>query len=183
MSQPTPPMPIPQSEPAHRRCRGAILVVGVGTTALAGLVLYAWLTGGANRATSVDSVAPSAQSQPHSVVDDVSRRMLIGSWQDDYQGKRTMDLKADGTGTMVVELSGWRASLSAPRLRFDMVWSVEGGRLKKQSVGGEPETQVQLILKTMGDRVSEPILELTDDRLLLLDQDGKTKYDWRRAKK
>jgi hypothetical protein len=32
----------------------------------------------------------------------------------------------------------------------------------------------------MGDRVDQPILELTADQLLLLDQDGKTKYDWRR---
>lgn len=93
-----------------------------------------------------------------------------------------MTLKDDGTGTMVVELSGWRAALSASQLTFNMKWSVEGGHLKKQTVGGEPETQVKMILKTMGDRVDEPILELTDDRLLLLDQDGKTKYDWRRVK-
>jgi hypothetical protein len=38
-----------------------------------------------------------------------------------------------------------------------------------------------MILKTMGDTVDEEILELTEDRLLLLDQDGKTKYDWRRV--
>jgi len=34
-----------------------------------------------------------------------------------------------------------------------------------------------------GDHVDEPNLELTEDRLLLLDKDGKTKYDWRRTKK
>ena len=108
--------------------------------------------------------------------------MVIGTWQDEYQGKRTMTLREDGTGTMLVELSGWRAVLSAPRLRFDMVWSVEGGRLKKRTVDGEPATQVQMVLKMMGDRVDEPVLELTPDRLLLLDRDGKTKYDWRRVK-
>jgi len=108
--------------------------------------------------------------------------MVVGTWQDEYQGKRTMTLREDGTGTMLVELSGWRAVLSAPRLRFDMVWSVEGAHLKKRTVGGEPETQVQMILKMMGDRVDEPVLELTADRLLLLDRDGKTKYDWRRVK-
>ncbi len=107
--------------------------------------------------------------------------MLVGTWEDDYQGKRTMTLNEDGTGTMLVELSGWRAALSAPRLRFDMAWSVEGGRLKKRTVGGQPETQVRMILKTMGDRVEEAILELDEHRLLLLDQDGKTKYEWRCA--
>ena len=38
-----------------------------------------------------------------------------------------------------------------------------------------------MILKTMGDRVDEPILELTEKRLLLLDVDGRTRYDWRRV--
>ena len=39
-----------------------------------------------------------------------------------------------------------------------------------------------MILSTMGDHVDEPILELTEDHLLLLDKDGKTKYDWKRVK-
>jgi hypothetical protein len=39
-----------------------------------------------------------------------------------------------------------------------------------------------MILKTMGDRVDEPILELTEERLLLLDSDGKKMYDWQRVK-
>ncbi len=113
--------------------------------------------------------------------DEQFRQRVVGVWEDDYQGKRTMTLNEDGTGTMLVELSGLKAALFASRLRFDMLWSVANGRLKKRTVGGEPQAQVQMILKTMGDEVDEPILELTEDRLLLLDRDGKTKYDWRRA--
>ena len=93
-----------------------------------------------------------------------------------------MTLNEDGSGTMIVELSGWRAALSAPRLKFNMKWSVKDGHLKKQTINGEPETQVKMILSTMGDHVNEPILELTEDRLLLLDKNGKTKYDWKRVK-
>lgn len=126
---------------------------------------------------------PEGSSVQAANPDDHLRRLVIGTWEDDYQGKRTMTLKEDGTGTMIVELSGWRATLSASRLRFDMVWSIEGGHLKKRTVGGEPATQVQMILKTMGDRVDEPILELTEKHLHLLDQDGKTKYDWRRVER
>jgi hypothetical protein len=114
--------------------------------------------------------------------DEQLRRLAIGTWQDEYQGKRTKTLDEDGTGTMVVELDGLRARLFAPRLTFQMVWSIENGRLKKRTVKGEPAVQVQMILKTMGDRVDERILELTEDRLLLLDKDGKTQYDWRRKK-
>jgi hypothetical protein len=109
------------------------------------------------------------------------RRLLVGVWEDDYQGKRTMTVLEDGTGAMLVELSGLKARLFASRLRFDMVWSIEEGRLKKKTVGGEPSAKVRMILRTMGNQVDEPILELTKTRLLLLDANGKTQYDWRRV--
>ena len=135
-----------------------------------------------NRSASKKFAQEMAQSQPFDP-DARYRSLVLGTWADEYQGKRTMTLNEDGTGTMIVELSGWRAALSAARLKFNMKWSVEGGHLKKQTISGEPETQVKMILSTMGDHVDEPILELTGDRLLLLDQDGKTKYDWKRARK
>ena len=114
--------------------------------------------------------------------DGKTRRQLLGTWYDNYRGKRTMTLAEDGTGTMVVELSGLDAFLAAPRLHFDMKWSVEGKKLTKQTVGGEPKDKVNMILNTMGDTAMETIVELTADRLLLLDKDGETQYDWRRVK-
>jgi hypothetical protein len=48
-------------------------------------------------------------------------------------------------------------------------------------VGGEPEGRVNLIINTMGDISEQEILELTPDRMLLLDADGETKYDWRKV--
>jgi hypothetical protein len=108
------------------------------------------------------------------------RKLVLGVWQDHYRGKRTLTVREDGTATMLVELSGMKAALYASRLRFDMNWSITDGRLKKQTVGGDPPGKVKLILKLMGDQVNEPILELTKDRLLLLDGDGKQKYDWKR---
>jgi len=128
-------------------------------------------------------LALGQESSKPDVRDQQFRRLAVGTWQDDYQGKRTMTLKDDGTGTMVVELDGLKAKLFAQRLEFDLVWSVEKGRLKKRTLKGEPAVTVDLILKTMGDRVDEPILELSKDRLLLLDKDGKTKYDWRRVRR
>ena len=101
------------------------------------------------------------------------RQLAIGTWEDDYEGKRTMTLRDDGTGTMVCELEGWNATF-ASRLQFEMTWSVKDGRLKKHTVSGKPAAKVRLILTALGDTVDEPIVELTDDRLLLLDEDGKT---------
>ena len=41
---------------------------------------------------------------------------------------------------------------------------------------------LKLIGPLMDDRVDEPVLKLSEDRLLLLDRDGKTVYDWTRVK-
>ena len=109
------------------------------------------------------------------------RRLIVGTWQDDYQGKRTMTLNADGTGTMNVELSGAKATLFAAELHFEMIWSLDGDKLKKTTTGGKPEKKVNLVLKMMGDTAIDTIVEISDDRLLLLDKDGETKYDWRRV--
>jgi hypothetical protein len=92
-----------------------------------------------------------------------------------------MTLREDGTGTMVVDLEGAAAVMFAPQLRFDMQWSIDGGRIKMQTRGGEPAGKVQLILKMTGDHVDQPILELSETHLLLLDEDGKTRYDWQRV--
>lgn len=112
--------------------------------------------------------------------DDLVRRRLLGTWEDQYQGKRTMSLNADGTGTMQVELSGLQAALFAARLRFDLRWTLDGKVLTKKTIGGEPADKVNLILNSLGNTAVDTILEMTDDRLLLLDRDGKTHYDWRR---
>ena len=157
-----------------RRCwlawaAAAVILIGC----LVGLVLW-------NKSASEKFAQQMAQSHPDDP-DARYRSLVVGTWEDEYQGKRTMTLNEDGTGMMLVELSGWRAAMSVSRLKFKMKWSVKDGRLKKQTIGGDPEAQVKMILSTMGDHVDEPILELTENRLLLLDKDGKTKYDWRRS--
>ncbi|MHB8969634.1 MAG: hypothetical protein ACYC3X_05540 [Pirellulaceae bacterium] len=136
----------------------------------------------ASPAATVDQAEAAVPNPAPSSGDQGLRELVVGTWEDDYQGKRTMTLKEDGTGSMLVELSGLQATLFAARLQFDMVWSLENGRLQKRTIGGQPEARVKMILKMMGDRVDEPILEVTRDRLLLLDKDGKTRYDWRRKK-
>ena len=150
---------------------------------LAVCVLAGWTV---SRWSPATVIVPSSRLQTKEAnaadLDERFRRLVVGTWGDNHEGKRTMTLKKDGTGTMLVELSGLKATLFADRLRFDMNWAVENGHVKEQTIGGEPAGTVQAILKMMGDRVDEPILELTQDRLLLLDKDGKTKYDWRRVR-
>jgi hypothetical protein len=130
-----------------------------------------------------EGLPPSNADEPptHETPEEKQRRLLPGVWRDEYQGKRTMTLNADGTGTMVVELSGVQATLFAPRLHFYLQWSLAGDMLVKTTVGGEPAKKVNLILKMMGDTAKDKILEITDERLLLLDKNGETEYDWKRV--
>lgn len=92
-----------------------------------------------------------------------------------------MILRQDGTGTMIVDLKGWKAALYAKRLQFEMVWSIQNGRLRKKTVGGEPAGKVKAILRMMGDQVEQRITELTTEGLVLLDADGSKRYHWRRV--
>jgi hypothetical protein len=112
--------------------------------------------------------------------DERQRRVIVGKWHDEYRGKRHLTVRADGTGTMVVEPDGIGKKLFAARLTFDIEWSIADGRVMMKTLGGEPKSKVQLILKIYGQEADYTILELNDDRLLLLDADGKTRYDWRR---
>ena len=176
--------------PVRRRRRKRLVLAGLLTAAAAGLATWwywpldpppeDWLaptpsSGPTSRPTSGPTSGPALSG------DASFRQRVLGTWGDEYKGKRTMTIRPDGTATMVVELDGLKAMMFASRLQFEMVWSIENGRLKKRTVSGEPAAKVRLILKTMGDRVDEPILELTEERLLLLDADGETKYDWRRV--
>lgn len=124
--------------------------------------------------------APAPPPEPTNSDDEI-RRLLTGTWEDDYQGKRTMTLAPDGTGTMVVELSGVSGAVFGSRLKFDMEWSLDEGRLIKRTVGGEPKGKVKTILAMMGDRAEEEIIELTQQRLLVEDLGMQKRFDWRRV--
>jgi hypothetical protein len=173
------------SEPSsHSSAKRRLLWAGflLAVCVLAGWMISRWLAPPTSATVVVPPSRLPAKEAKAIDPDERFRRLVLGTWGDNYEGKRTMTLKEDGTGTMLVELSGLKATLFADRLRFDMKWAVENGHLKKQTIGGEPAGKVQAILKMMGDRVDELILELTQDHLLLLDKDGKTNYDWRRVR-
>lgn len=173
--------------PRHSKPAGAVasLVASLAILAAVGLLGFVLVPAAPSRPVAAQptplprpEIALAAPADP----DEPLRLGVVGTWTDRFRGKRTMTLKEDGTGVMLVELEGLSAALFAQRLQFEMAWSVEDGRLKKQTIGGEPTDKVNLILKTMGDRVAERIEELTEDRLVLVDQDGTTRYTWTRVR-
>lgn len=130
--------------------------------------------------TNFDSLETHAKAGP--VSDEHYRALVVGTWEDDYQGHRTLTIRNDGTATMIVEPEGLAAMLYAKRMTFAEEWEIESGHLRLKAVGGEPESRVHLILQAMGDVSEQKILQLTKDRMLLLDADGTTEFDWRRIR-
>lgn len=114
--------------------------------------------------------------------DDNYQRLAVGTWQDFYHGKRTLTLRPDGTATMVVEFSGLKARLFTRRLELQIVWSIKDGKMHRRTVGGSPADKVEFVNRRAGVQVAEPIVELTDEHMVLVDQNGSPQYRWRRVR-
>ncbi len=114
----------------------------------------------------------------------VQQRML-GVWEDDYQGHRILTLEDDGTGSMVVELSGAAASLFADRLSFNQEWVFDEDQqlVTMTAIDGEPATKVNLVLRIYGREATYKVEEVTDKLLILIDQADQKRYEWRRFEK
>jgi hypothetical protein len=108
--------------------------------------------------------------------------LVVGTWQDDYQGHRTLTVRPDGTATMIVEFDGWKARMFTPRLQIETTWTIDEGRFNRQTVGGAPRDKVEFVKKRVGDRASDTIVKVTAERMILVDQDGETRYEWRRVR-
>jgi hypothetical protein len=152
-----------------------LLILGSGMTWLAVFYFtpYRPSADEPNRSATVRKAA----AKPASI-----ESQLLGTWEDDYHGKRTLTLRPDGTGTMVCELAGWEAALFAKKLTFEEVWSVKDGALIMRVTGGEPKSKINFVLKREGDQTTQKILELTSKRLRVQDLKDKKKFDWRRVR-
>ncbi|MDA1016516.1 MAG: hypothetical protein O3A00_18930 [Planctomycetota bacterium] len=108
------------------------------------------------------------------------RKLIVGTWEDFHEGKRTMVVNPDGTLRLKVELTGAKAWAFVPTSYYNIDWKIEDGLFKKHLIGGEPPDKVAWVMRIFGVDVDERILELTEHRLLVLDPDGRRKYDWKR---
>lgn len=141
-------------------------------------------------ATSTVATSTIAAEEPSSPITtggsvetltDVEKSML-GTWEDDYKGHRTLTLNADGTGTMVVELDGLAATLFAAKLTFSEEWTVADGKVTMKATGGEPVGKVRLVLSLHGDSSTQRIIEVTSERMILIEEPSETRFEWRRVR-
>jgi hypothetical protein len=132
---------------------------------------------------SAETATPS-ESEPVEQVDPETARLnklIVGDWQQDYYGERTLSVKADGTATMTILPSGVFAFGFGPKIDLTMFWSVKDGHLDYGVNGGSPDDKVKLAAKTWGDHWVEKIITLDENKLDLLSVDGSSHSIWERV--
>ncbi|HVV99219.1 MAG TPA: hypothetical protein VHB77_02695 [Planctomycetaceae bacterium] len=196
------PSPAP-AQPRRSRTATTILVLLVISGALAGALIglrqaysepvVASIPASPEAAAPIEALpsepvptanpAPDGADAQPEVAPEVDPRiaLLIGSWKGHYKGERTLEVRADDTATMVSKPEGFAATAFASRLQFEIEWTLDGDELTFKTTGGEPEGKVQFILKLYGTERRHKIVSLEPEKMVLLDEDGKTEYLWERV--
>ncbi|MEX0703090.1 MAG: hypothetical protein WD069_13425, partial [Planctomycetales bacterium] len=78
------------------------------------------------------------------------RRRLLGKWTQYNYGQRLLTVLEDGTATIVAEPDGVWKFLFGERIRIDIEWELENGRVKFETVGGEPRDKADLVAQHWG---------------------------------
>ncbi len=98
--------------------------------------------------------------------DDDYRKLIVGKWQQNNVEKRTITVTADGTATIVAELSDVRQYIVGKILRFDLEWTIEDGTLTFVTLGGDPPDSIKYINAIYGKTRAYRIREFSRERLL-----------------
>ncbi|MEX2287797.1 MAG: hypothetical protein WD648_11955 [Planctomycetaceae bacterium] len=142
------------------------------TTEAAGTVSVSSLAGdeeSARQTVPAQSAAPAdpkVASAAPAGDDDEYRKLIVGKWQQDNSEKRTITVKADGTATIVAELSDVRQYIVGKILRFDLEWTIEEGTLTFVTLGGDPPDSIKYINAIYGKTRAYRIREFSRERLL-----------------
>ena len=130
---------------------------------------------------SGDSAAETQAVDEVAAADQRFKSLLVGNWTQDHFGKRTLMVREDGTASMVIEPSAVWALAFGNRIDLTMFWSVKDGHLDYGVSSGIPEDKVKMAAQSWGDHWVERIVDLTDERLDLLSEDGSSHSIWQRV--
>lgn len=121
----------------------------------------------------------AAVQSPAAVVDWKSQ--LLGSWSDNFYGKRIFTFRDDGTAEMTIELDSVGKALYGPQLKFFIAWEVRDDILHMQMTGGEPAGSAVTLAKLFGEKSEQRIEKLEADEMLLRSLDSQKLYSHRRV--
>ncbi len=105
---------------------------------------------------------------------------ILGSWRDDFYGKRIFHFRDDGTAVMTIELDSVGQLLYGPKLTFFIDWTVDGNILKLKMTGGEPKSTAT-VAKLFGESSEQRIESLEANEMKLRSLDSNKLYTHRRV--
>jgi hypothetical protein len=108
------------------------------------------------------------------------KRLIVGTWRQNYFGERTLSVTADGAAAMAIVPDSVWAFAFGPRIDLAMFWSIKDGHLDYGVNGGTPADKVKMASTTWGDHWVEKIILLDETKLDLLSVDGVTHSIWER---
>ncbi len=135
--------------------------------------------------------SPGSKSKRHETANDPEneisetgderfKTLVVGSWQKYQHGNRTLTINEDGTADLIVEPDGIWKYLLGDRIQIDIEWKIEEGRAIFLMTGGTPSSKVDVARKLFGDKRDRPIVELTQERFVLLDEEDDEEDVWTR---
>lgn len=113
--------------------------------------------------------------------DETLRTRIVGAWTRQYSGTWNLEIRADGTGTMVVAPDRFWSLLVGPRITIRMEWRVENGLAVFDSIGGEPKASFEAAMTFWKRHQERKVVELNDERFVYRSDDGKSNSVWNRG--
>lgn len=105
--------------------------------------------------------------------DDEVKQLMLGSWEQDYYGRRVLTVREDGTATMQYYPAGvFRQKIYGEELTVEFDWTLADGVITLTSTGGSPAAKIQLATALYGKERVQPIIELTAETFQLLGVNG-----------
>jgi hypothetical protein len=124
-------------------------------------------------------VSQSEDAKPALSADELMEQAFLGTWQLEDHGTRTIEVKADGTASMHIELDFFASLVYGEEMTMELTWSVKDGVLTYSVVSGLPVESVERVVSDFGRERSYRVLELGDELIQLQDtQFPKNTYDW-----
>lgn len=105
---------------------------------------------------------------------------IIGSWRDDFYGKRIFHFRDDGTATMTIELDAIGQAIYGPKLTFSIDWKLENDVLTLKMTGGKPKSALAAA-KLFGETSEQRVESLDASEMKLRSLDSNKLYTHRRV--
>jgi len=134
-------------------------------------IVILWGTGEEEVSVQTTSAEENPQPVVQESTDEKYRKLIVGNWEMDRNGKRFLTVNPDGSAIIDAEISSNWSLLFGKKLKFDIEWSIENGILTMKTIGGEPQGKVDLIVSMYGADRIQPIKILNETTLRLPDDE------------